>query len=82
MDLKTYLKSNRITQQQFADIVGCSQSSISSVIKGKSKFGPETAVEVAAATNYKVTPHELRPTIFIRPTDGIPEEHQNITKGI
>lgn len=80
MDLKTYLKSNRITQQQFADAVGCSQSSISCVIKGKSRFGPEMAVEVAAATNYEVTPHELRPTIFVNPTDGIPEERQNTTQ--
>jgi DNA-binding transcriptional regulator YdaS (Cro superfamily) len=72
MTLAEYLKKSHMRQQDFAVISGCSQSMISRVITGKSKFGSLAALAVAKATSYEVTPHELRPDIHPTPTSGLP----------
>lgn len=41
----------------------------------KTKFGTpaERVIPVACATNWQITPHELRPDIYPHPQDGLPE---------
>lgn len=34
----------------------------------------DKAIAVARATNFEVTPHQLRPDLYPNPTDGIPDE--------
>ncbi len=33
---------------------------------------PQHAIPIAKATDWQVTPHELRPDIYPNPTDGLP----------
>jgi len=35
---------------------------------------PEKVLAVCEATDWQVTPHELRPDIYPNPTDGLPAE--------
>lgn len=45
---------------------------ISLVATGRSQLSPEKVLRIAEATNFEVTPHELRPDIYPNPTDGLP----------
>ena len=67
MDLKTYLKTSGVRQQDFAQVVGETQGYVSRVASGKCLL--------AAATGYQVTPHDLLPNIYRKPTDGLPEQN-------
>jgi DNA-binding transcriptional regulator YdaS (Cro superfamily) len=40
------------------------------------KVPPERVIGVARATQFVVTPHELRPDLYPNPTDGLPAEHR------
>lgn len=75
MDLKNYLKTSGVRQQDFALLVGESQGYVSRVASGKCLLGAATALKWAAATGYQVTPHDLLPNIYRKPTDGIPEQN-------
>ncbi|EAO0414594.1 helix-turn-helix domain-containing protein [Salmonella enterica] len=72
MTLDEYLKKNRVRQSCLATLAGCSQSMISLVTTGRSQLSPEKVLRIAEATNFEVTPHELRPDIYPNPTDGLP----------
>lgn len=72
MKLRDYLKAKRITQLQFGLLTGLSQVHVSRVMSGHERFSPEKALRVAEVTNYAVTPHELRPDIYRKPSDGLP----------
>ncbi|CTZ10676.1 helix-turn-helix domain-containing protein [Escherichia coli] len=72
MTLDEYLKKNRVRQSCLAALAGCSQSMISLVATGRSQLSPEKVLRIAEATNFEVTPHELRPDIYPNPTDGLP----------
>lgn len=61
MTLDEYLKKNRVRQSCLATLAGCSQSMISLVTTGRSQLSPEKVLRIAEATNFEVTPHELRP---------------------
>jgi DNA-binding transcriptional regulator YdaS (Cro superfamily) len=37
------------------------------------KVSPEFVIKVAEATEWKVTPHQLRPDLYPHPNDGLPE---------
>ncbi|WP_371972779.1 transcriptional regulator [Lelliottia nimipressuralis] len=74
MTLAEFLKKSRMRQQDLAIAAGCSQSMISRVLTGKSKFGSLAALSVAKATSYQVTPHELRPDIHPTSTSGLPAD--------
>ncbi|MCZ6443305.1 YdaS family helix-turn-helix protein [Escherichia coli] len=45
---------------------------ISLAATGRSQLSPEKVLRIAEATNFEVTPHELRPDIYPNPTDGLP----------
>ncbi len=72
MTLDEYLKKNRVRQSCLATLAGCSQSMISLAATGRSQLSPEKVLRIAEATNFEVTPHELRPDIYPNPTDGLP----------
>ncbi|XYK59247.1 YdaS family helix-turn-helix protein [Serratia sarumanii] len=74
MDLKSYLGDARIRQQDFAVAVGSSQSYVSRVIAGSCELGSASVIKWAAATGFKVTPHELRPDLYPNTRDGLPEQ--------
>lgn len=38
---------------------------------------PEYVIAIAAATRWRLTPHDLRPDIYPNPTDGLPVDLQN-----
>ncbi|WP_373630160.1 helix-turn-helix transcriptional regulator [Klebsiella variicola subsp. variicola] len=52
MDLKNYLKTSGVRQQDFAQLVGESQGYVSRVASGKCLLGAATALKWAAATGY------------------------------
>ncbi|WFX56945.1 helix-turn-helix domain-containing protein [Enterobacter roggenkampii] len=73
MKLKTYLKTSGVRQQAFAVIVGQTQGYVSRVASGECLLGAATALKWAAATEFQVTPHDLRPDLYPNPKDGIPD---------
>lgn len=73
MKLKTYLKTSGVRQQAFAVLVGRTQGYVSRVASGECLLGAATALKWAAATEFQVTPHDLRPDLYPNPKDGIPD---------
>ncbi|ORJ47828.1 transcriptional regulator [Kluyvera intermedia] len=73
MDLKNYLKTSGVRQQDFAELVGESQGYVSRVASGKCLLGAATSLKWAAATEFQVTPHDLRPDLYPNPNDGVPD---------
>lgn len=41
---------------------------------GAAGVPPDRVIRIAAATNFEVLPHDLRPDIYPNPTDGVPAE--------
>ena len=41
--------------------------------KTKDGAPPERVISISAATNWQVTPHELRPDLYPHPQDGLPD---------
>ncbi|CAI1591036.1 Uncharacterised protein [Serratia entomophila] len=74
MKLKKYLKDSGVKQQDFAALVGKTQGYVSRVATGECLLGSQAVLGWAAATKYQVTPHDLRPDIYPKPTDGLPEQ--------
>ncbi|MDP3088846.1 MAG: YdaS family helix-turn-helix protein [Methylotenera sp.] len=70
MNLKKYIKDN--SQVTFARSLGISQAMVSKWYRGY-KVSGDSALKVSAATDWQVTPHELRPDIYPHPHDGLPE---------
>ncbi len=65
---------NRVTQRQLADQRRVTQGLIYQWLSGLRKVSAEKVLSVSEATEWQVTPHELRPDIYPNPTDGIPAE--------
>ena len=61
-------------QTALAEKIGKGQTLISSWVKRREcRVGADYVIEVAAATDWQVTPHELRPDLYPHPKDGLPE---------
>ena len=60
------------TQAALAQLIGITPQAVSKW-QGKVPDG-QTALKVAAATGWEVTPHELRPDIYPLPIDGLPAD--------
>ncbi len=73
--LAEYLKQTGITQVAFGRKLNppVSQSAVTQWIQGV-PIKPERVLEAAAATEWKVTPHDWRPDIYPHPDDGMPRE--------
>ncbi|EMN8321024.1 MULTISPECIES: YdaS family helix-turn-helix protein [Serratia] len=74
MDLKSFLKDSGVKQKEFAALVGKTQGYVSRVATGECLLGGPAVLIWAAATKFQVTPHDLRPDIYPKPTDGLPEQ--------
>jgi len=64
MKLADYLKKQKLSQKQFADLIPCSQGLVSHWIVGRVPVSPTMARDIERATGGKVTRQELRPDIF------------------
>ena len=49
------------------------KSNVISMWLQRKKIPSEKVILVSQATNYQVTPHELRPDLYPHPQDGLPE---------
>jgi len=63
MKLAEYLKQNDLTQKDFAEKIGVTQSAISQIIKGLSKPSAVTAWSIQEHTRGEVRARELRPDL-------------------
>ena len=70
MDIKTYLHRYNVSQNDAAEMWGCSQAMISSIACGKARAGWRLAAQIHEATNGEVSKHELRPDIY-GPEDAV-----------
>jgi DNA-binding transcriptional regulator YdaS (Cro superfamily) len=59
MDLKTYIKKNRVRQKKLAEETGCRQAMISQIKSGKRRPSPELALRISRATGGQVSVMEL-----------------------
>ncbi|EKN6381744.1 TPA: helix-turn-helix transcriptional regulator [Yersinia enterocolitica] len=76
MKLSEYLNRNSISQKTFATSINASQGYVSHIVVGRHAPRGIMAINIAAATQWAVTPHELNATDYPNPTDGLPPEHQ------
>ena len=60
MRLIDYLWENRLTQKQFADMLGYSRNYINMLCKGHASAGPRIAKYITQLTNGKVTADDLK----------------------
>lgn len=74
MKLDEYLAMPEITQKGFGDEVGVTQGMVHQWLRNIRRVSSEKVIPVARATNWQVTPHELRPDIYPNPSDGLPAE--------
>lgn len=58
MDLKSYLKKQKISQKDFAEQVGCKQPVISQICNGK-RPGMRLAIAISKGTNNAVKIQDL-----------------------
>jgi len=70
--LKAYMAREKVTQRQLAAQINCTQGLIHQWLSGLRKIAAEKVLSVACATNWEVTPHQLRPDLYPNPTDGLP----------
>lgn len=63
MDIKNYLKTNKISQSKFAKKIKVTQGFISRLILNKTAVPFKLCITVEKATNRQVTCEELRPDI-------------------
>lgn len=62
--LATYRKKHGLTQEQFADMLGCSQGMITHIERGRRTFSPQVAIQVEQITAGEIKKSDLRPDIF------------------
>ena len=63
MDLKSYLSSKKITQEDFATRIGVEQSTVNQWLNGKRRPRDEHKVMIATATKGKVPASEWLPEV-------------------
>jgi len=62
MKLEQYLKNT--SQDAFAQAIGVSQGLVSHWVTGRTRIPAERVLTIEAATDGKVTRHELRPDLY------------------
>lgn len=61
------------TQTALGLKIGKPQATVSAWVNRFMCVGVDSVLKVSEATNWQVTPHELRPDIYPHPHDGLPE---------
>ena len=64
MVLDSYLKKHGLTQREFADKIGCSQSLVSQWISGETKITGRWAVVIERETERDVKRQDLLPELY------------------
>lgn len=60
-------------QSALATAVGVKQAHVWNWLNRQGRQAPaEKVLAVSKATNWRITPHELRPDIYPNPSDGLP----------
>lgn len=72
MKLDQWLAKSKTSQAEFAKAIGLTQSMVSHLVRGRCAVTPENALKIAAATGYEVRPHDVLPSVYPFPGDGIP----------
>lgn len=62
--LKGYLDKSGLTQRQFADLIGCSQSLVSQWISGDIQMTNDWALVIERRTHQKLRRQDLLPELF------------------
>jgi DNA-binding transcriptional regulator YdaS (Cro superfamily) len=62
--LHAFMKTNNLTQQAFAELVGTTQGSVSNWLIGRARISAETARQIERATEGAVKAADLRPDVF------------------
>jgi DNA-binding transcriptional regulator YdaS (Cro superfamily) len=62
--LKGYLDKTGLTQRQFADLIGCSQSLVSQWISGDIQMTNDWALVIERRTHQKLRRQDLLPELF------------------
>jgi len=75
MNLIPLLKAIEICGGQTALAISINrpQPTVAAWVNRFKRVGTEYVITVSEATNWQVTPHELRPDIYPHPQDGLPE---------
>lgn len=64
MRLSTYLKKMKLTQGEFAAVLGTTPGLVSHWVQGRHRVPPERAADIERMTEGKVTRMDLRPDVF------------------
>ena len=71
MTLSEYLKAKKLTQAEFAALVGVSQSLVGHWVNDRYKPSPKSCKDIERVTNGLVARHEANPDIYDPPkTNG------------
>ena len=66
MKLRTYLKTEKLSQTDFAKQMGVTQGAVWQWMNGYCRVSAENVLPIERATNGKVSRHELRPDLYPR----------------
>jgi len=69
-----FVTASGLRQSDIAKAAGVHPVLIHQWSSGKRSIPADRVLAVARATEWKVTPHALRPDIYPNPTDGLPPE--------
>lgn len=75
MQLTEYLEKSGCSQAAFGrrvGVKGVTQSAVAQWIAG-GRVKAEQVLDVAAASGWRVSPHDLRPDLYPHPDDGMPK---------
>lgn len=64
MNIRTYLKKYRLSQERFGKKIGVSQGLVWQWLEGRTLITAERAVGIERKTAGEIKRHELRPDIF------------------
>lgn len=64
---------------EFAKRVGVAPAYLYQMVQGIRPISPKRTLVIAKASDWQVTPHELRPDIYPNPTDGLPADERGGT---
>jgi DNA-binding transcriptional regulator YdaS (Cro superfamily) len=72
--LQKYLDESETSRADFAKAAGISESLVGHWCNGLRLVPPEQAIRLAKITKWQVTPHQLRPDIWLLPNDSVPRK--------